>query len=1523
MRNVNFVGKKFKKIEDDDLKEKRKREQALNLKRKLLKDEFNEIDELEKFTTQQQEYIQSTKGSTEFQFRKELDVQAEIRQSKEKQLRDLEQQLISLASEQGNNSQYASQFQQENAFATKSQFSAKQFSTIFSKSYYRSNTLNILSRTQMANKQEIEDHLVLIKQEIDTTQANIENEEERTYSIKNQLDQLFKTKQKIKQALGEIESLNEAADRRFDNLQRIQFLAHEKEQSTSKQLSKIKTELSDQELMRQGILSRQEEKREKEHKGRKDNEETTGNILIKIDEQQIIFNQTKQQLQELLNQERKIIKKRMQSKYIIKYIQFFEKFRELFMGESVEEDKIKSLYEAQDLQFHNEEKQFDDIIKENNPDADARSVYSMNSAAPINFENKSSMSYNKQSKDYVKEQDNRDNNHLNQEDQEIERTELINNINSFLDLYPEGLDSCVENILRVLNEMKYLQETNNEKYETLLKAKTLKTHDLLELEKSFKELQKNNPYVELMRNDSVEEERLENIQEAFDAGYVKVKNPKYPLVPGSLQGEELAKKLSLYTTVNILKMSDMTDFGPVVEEIKFNKNFFFNFFMNYGDSIVRICKIVKTIFKKILQNSPSPLMNKRCSETIKYISSIWMENEKNKEVLETLPLLPDLSSVQQSNISSVQQQMNPSGSSTNTNALNVQNSNKHKSRLSIDNIQAEQLEILHQMQVEKELKKHKKFKIIMEKFSLEEIKEMFINIFGEGYDQQAAEFFQAIKNDRLVWFFCNAETIQEFLINKHASHSYDAKQTVNELLMEFIDLEDCASQEYNNKLNELYNHFVGLMNQIKIESKEILDDLKEKNIVYYPFRLYKQSELQVNPKIAQAVENAIKRQNEYLFSLSESNKDDVQQGPAQNSHHLHHTILNQKNNSDDLQKNEPQNHKEGSRLQQIIDYIEKVPSSRQREAAKKKYMIPSGYGQKTHLHHGSGNSGGQSLLSSSLINHTNTSNQQIQMAASVSHSNRATIHLNKEILPLQFIQNPQIQQSSQQQQYQLLQQQQTMSSQYQNNGHISPQITQSNQISNSQNLAVLQNTQSTAQITDVTSSQRITQGGTSGILKKQRKTQDYKSLQDIQEDLFIDEIAKKQKQREKQEYIEYLIKEKEKNKKLLQIEKEKVPNAQFKVIQDLNNRLTQATDTQNMHNKTLKQFSTNQKILSKIDRLDKNYDTSATTNKLFNKIEEEKKSIYKNMVQQEQDDKQDKQNKYTIQIKQENIEDEESEENEDGVETLGKNYAKLRSQQSSTFSYLRSTNAMDQRKKANFETIKGLESERSKNKLFQHHTNAHSSVDSHQNDYLPATTSNVREKGRSSENNRSTVRSWKTSISTAANSKRPETQQYSSSNNLNSQFYSSQNQKFFQKYTDNNDDRMPNIQEKRSYNTSQEKRKIHSSKSSSDINNKHFKFQSQLNNPSSKNSSQKNTFRAPQTSDAKLNTEFKGGNYDRANFYNFPFFSHPLSVQTSTYNIPMFPMMTAPSLNLYTPTGLLVNYAKNDNISIVNSPEYN
>lgn len=51
MRNVNFQSTKFKKIEDDEVKEKRKREMQLIEKKKILEIGFAEQDGLERRTS--------------------------------------------------------------------------------------------------------------------------------------------------------------------------------------------------------------------------------------------------------------------------------------------------------------------------------------------------------------------------------------------------------------------------------------------------------------------------------------------------------------------------------------------------------------------------------------------------------------------------------------------------------------------------------------------------------------------------------------------------------------------------------------------------------------------------------------------------------------------------------------------------------------------------------------------------------------------------------------------------------------------------------------------------------------------------------------------------------------------------------------------------------------------------------------------------------------------------------------------------------------------------------------------------------------------------------------------------------------------------------------------------------------------------------------------------------------------------------------------------------------------------------
>lgn len=122
---------------------------------------------------------------------------------------------------------------------------------------------------------------------------------------------------------------------------------------------------------------------------------------------------------------------------------------------------------------------------------------------------------------------------------------------------------------------------------------------------------------------------------------------------------------------------------------------------------------------------------------------------------------------------------------------------------------------------------------------------------------------------------------------------------------------------------------------------------------------------------------------------------------------------------------------------------------------------------------------------------------------------------------------------------------------------------------------------------------------TNGSILKKKKGLDQKSLGDVYEDNFIDEEARKHKRREKEERLTLLIEEKEKTKKLLQIEKAKEPNDSAKTVQNLNKRLTLHTLNEDTHSKQLRSFQINQKILAKIDRLDKNYNTPMSVDTLF------------------------------------------------------------------------------------------------------------------------------------------------------------------------------------------------------------------------------------------------------------------------------------------------------------------------------------
>lgn len=83
-------------------------------------------------------------------------------------------------------------------------------------------------------------------------------------------------------------------------------------------------------------------------------EENIGHNVLKIEEAETLNKELEEELERLDIQEQRILKKRHKSRYILKYIECFEKFQSIFMNRisetgrivdqySVDEDKLKSI----------------------------------------------------------------------------------------------------------------------------------------------------------------------------------------------------------------------------------------------------------------------------------------------------------------------------------------------------------------------------------------------------------------------------------------------------------------------------------------------------------------------------------------------------------------------------------------------------------------------------------------------------------------------------------------------------------------------------------------------------------------------------------------------------------------------------------------------------------------------------------------------------------------------------------------------------------------------------------------------------------------------------------------------------------------------------------------------------------------------------------------------------------------------------------------------------------------------------
>jgi hypothetical protein len=126
---------------------------------------------------------------------------------------------------------------------------------------YQTFSKNLLAK----NPSEYGEYILELKNEHERYHQLIENEQGKTDALEANLEEVTKSNVKLQQEIQELKLLNHVADRRFENIEAVQFLAGEKQTISHKNLKTIRAELKEMQDMRKQFRKKQQDK-QKEYK---------------------------------------------------------------------------------------------------------------------------------------------------------------------------------------------------------------------------------------------------------------------------------------------------------------------------------------------------------------------------------------------------------------------------------------------------------------------------------------------------------------------------------------------------------------------------------------------------------------------------------------------------------------------------------------------------------------------------------------------------------------------------------------------------------------------------------------------------------------------------------------------------------------------------------------------------------------------------------------------------------------------------------------------------------------------------------------------------------------------------------------------------------------------------------------------------------------------------------------------------------------------------------------------------------
>ncbi|KAL4455776.1 hypothetical protein ABPG74_003186 [Tetrahymena malaccensis] len=862
---------RFTSIENEREQQRKLYEENLRKKKEMLYFEFEKQEEVLKYTKL------SVETHNDVNFKYEHDRVTNIRIEKENQLQNL---LKALKDAQDINKMQEPLPEGQSLYGQANK--GINLTSIFSKSYYRSSGLQILTSTQMKSRDDVNNYIAYMNEEIEQVNENLKNEEQRTLTLKKSMQELFKTKQKFRDQLHDLEFLNETADRRFHDLAAVQFKAKEKKIAIDKDLNAAKKSLKEYQQIGDKYKEKQMVKMKSGEKIKKTAEEIISHDMIRQDELEKEVQMLQQVIQNEIMKQQAIIEKRSESKYILKYIDCFTQFERLFLSGEIKEKEIQDLYEFNNINRKSIMSQHQQNLSDDGSNVNLQShnliltAHRSRRMSRMNSGESRSPALSP-SRDRLRSSFN-----IQEEDN---RRALIDTINKFDSEHPDGARDLINEMIKMYNNYSYVQETLNGNHSRLLEEKARKQQELIDLENNLNTIKKFNQYLDEMETNKQFEQQMLDLTEAVDSGLLTIPQSLDKLNGINNQNANHSKEHKQpISTVNILKHDNFQNESEKIKELaQKNQNFIFNFFSNYSESVIRVCQILELIYGFSMNLCPVQL-EKLSKSTIQFVKDIWAG--KFEDHLDPL-----------------------------------QKRNNKRARQTIVYQKLGTQEILNGDEQPVAYFKH----IESEKFTHEEIRNLFTDVFPHQ-NHLADSFFSQIKSERIIWFFCNLEQISNYLFDQRKKNG---EEKGAQMALDNIDeLKEQGLAIFQKKLQNLMELMIKIHDQIKESRHACIKYIKETYPDYNPYRRYPMKQVRENDEIREAKLKATLKSDNYF-----RNNDPLMEDFIILKKEDAYNILIRENSSDQekqqLLQQKKQEDKNQDQINMLIEYIKKTKNNGQ------------------------------------------------------------------------------------------------------------------------------------------------------------------------------------------------------------------------------------------------------------------------------------------------------------------------------------------------------------------------------------------------------------------------------------------------------------------------------------------------------------------------------------------------------------------------------------------------------------------